>query len=73
MREFDLLKHIYDANTALPGRVVIPPGDDMGAVTVGDVTLLVTVDQVVDGVHVQVDQTPLELVARKANLFFFDL
>lgn len=66
MRELELLSHIYKANPALPGAVSIPPGDDMGAVVVGGVTLLVTVDQVADGVHFELANTPLEKIGRKA-------
>ena len=66
MKEFDLLQHVYRGNAALPGAVVIGPGDDMGAITVGQVTLLVTVDQVADGVHVDVAATAIERVGRKA-------
>lgn len=66
MRELELLSHIYKANPALPGAVTIPPGDDMGAVKVGGVTLLVTVDQVADGVHFELGNTPLKKVGRKA-------
>lgn len=66
MRELELLAHIYKANPALPGAVSIPPGDDMGAVVVGGVTLLVTVDQVADGVHFELGGTPLEKIGRKA-------
>ena len=46
--------------------VTIPPGDDMGAVRIGGAEVLVTVDQVADGVHVDMKSTPLEKVARKA-------
>lgn len=66
MRELDLLSHIYKANPVLPGAVSIPPGDDMGAVVVGGVTLLVTVDQVADGVHFELAYTPLPKIGRKA-------
>jgi len=66
MREFDLLRHIYGKAGSLGDRVTIPPGDDMGAVRVGDVDVLVTVDQVVDGVHVKLANTSLEAVGRKA-------
>ncbi|MBI1336145.1 MAG: thiamine-phosphate kinase [Phycisphaera sp.] len=64
MREFELLRHVYDANARLPGSVVIPPGDDMGAVRFGNNTLLVTVDQLVEGVHFAPD-TPIEKIGRK--------
>ncbi len=66
MRELELLSHIYKANPALPGSVTVPPGDDMGAVVVGGQTMLVTVDQVSDGVHFDLGHTPLEKVGRKA-------
>ena len=66
MRELDLLQHIYAANAALPAGVTIPPGDDMGAVTIGDAQVLITVDQVADGVHFDLKNSPLEKIARKA-------
>ncbi len=49
---------------AFPG-VSIPPGDDMGAVRIGDQVVLVTVDQVVDGVHVDLQRDALAKVGRK--------
>lgn len=80
MRESDLLEHIYAANPDLPARISLPPGDDMGAVRLGNPThplgVLVTVDQVADGVHFCLDVPPppgnavlaadLASVARKA-------
>ncbi|MBB6428451.1 thiamine-phosphate kinase [Algisphaera agarilytica] len=66
MRENDLLQHVYAGNTALPDAVTIPPGDDMGAITFGDRSLLVAVDQVADGVHFDLANTPLAKVGRKA-------
>lgn len=71
MRENDLLQHVYAANAPLkdfprPGAVTIPPGDDMGAIVFGDSTLLVAVDQVADGVHFNLADTPLEKIGRKA-------
>lgn len=66
MRELELLKHIYGANASLPKSVSIPPGDDMGAVRVGDQEVLVTVDQVADGVHFDLAQTPIDKIGRKA-------
>lgn len=65
MREFDLLAEVFKRNVSLPDRVTIPPGDDMGAVRFGDRDLLVTVDQVADGVHVDVANTALDRVGRK--------
>ena len=66
MREFDLLQHIFESNDTLPEHVVIPPGNDMGAITVGDRQVLVTVDQLADEVHVDLAATPIEKVGRKA-------
>ncbi len=66
MRELELLSHIYRSNAALPVGVSIPPGDDMGAVKVGGGAVLVTVDQVADGVHFDLSTDPLEKIGRKA-------
>ncbi len=66
MRELDLLHHIYSGNAQLPARVTIRPGDDMGAAIIGGASVLVTVDQVADGVHFLLASTPLEKIARKA-------
>jgi thiamine-monophosphate kinase len=65
MRENALLAQIYAANRSLPSSVVIPPGDDMGAVRLGGELVLMKVDQVAEGVHFS-PGTPLELIARKA-------
>lgn len=66
MRELDLLSRIYDSAVGLPDRVDIPPGDDMGAVRIGDSRVLVSVDQLADTVHVDLDATSIEKVGRKA-------
>ena len=70
MREQDLLQHVYGANQGLPDRVLIPPGDDMGAIRIGapggQALVLVTVDQVAEGVHFDLGTTGLEKVGRKA-------
>ncbi len=72
MHEFELLKHVYSANAALPRTVSIPPGDDMGGLRLPPVAagsaneILVTVDQILDGVHIDAARTPLEKIARKA-------
>lgn len=66
MRELELLQHVFAGNRLLSERITIPPGDDMGAVRVADCEVLVTVDQVVDGVHVKLAGTELEAVGRKA-------
>jgi thiamine-monophosphate kinase len=66
MREFALLDHVFAHNASLPASVVIPPGDDMGAIAVGRNTVLVTVDQLADGVHVDLAGDSLAHVGRKA-------
>jgi len=66
MREFDLLQHIFDAGTDMPGNVVVPPGDDMAVLEIRGQPLLLAVDQLVDGRHVLLDRTPIDLVGRKA-------
>ncbi|MEM8739746.1 MAG: thiamine-phosphate kinase [Planctomycetota bacterium] len=66
MRENQLLEHIYRANSALPAHVTLPPGDDMGAIDFTGSSLLVAVDQLADGVHIDLAVDPLELVGRKA-------
>jgi thiamine-monophosphate kinase len=66
MREFDLLEHVYARSGGPDERVLIPPGDDMAMVRLGGRELLAAVDQVVDGRHVLLATTPIELVGRKA-------
>ena len=65
MREDALLQHIYGASAA-DARITIPPGDDMGALRIGEQCVLATVDQLADGLHVRLAETPLRDVARKA-------
>jgi len=45
---------------------MIPPGDDMGAITIGGQTVLVAVDQLADQVHFDSTTASLNQVARKA-------
>ncbi len=66
MRELNLLQHIYGSSASLPESVTIGPGDDMGMVHIGGNDVLVTVDQLADGVHFDLAATPLQKVARKA-------
>lgn len=69
MRESDLLDHIYRTTGRMGldfAHVIVGPGDD-GAVIrtpAGD-TLILTVDQLVEGRHYAPD-TPVDLIARKA-------
>jgi thiamine-monophosphate kinase len=66
MREGDLLRRIYAGNSDLPQRVTLPPGDDMGAVRLLGDEVLAAVDQLAESVHVDLSNTPLEKVGRKA-------
>jgi len=66
MRENPLLEHIASASAGLPPGVTIPPGDDMGAITLGEPTLLVTVDQLAAGVHIDLGKNTLQDAGRKA-------
>jgi thiamine-monophosphate kinase len=68
MREFSLLQHIFRSvdHATSWHHVLIGPGDDMALIRLGSRALLVAVDQVVDGRHVRLATTPIELVARKA-------
>jgi thiamine-monophosphate kinase len=66
MRESELLQHVYAPSGAPTPDVPIPPGDDMAMVQFHDRGLLTAVDQVVDGRHVDLERTPLDLVGRKA-------
>lgn len=66
MREFELLRHVFASNARLPVRVTLPPGDDMGQVRLDGRDVLVTVDQVADGVHVDRRTTSLRKIGRKA-------
>ncbi|MAX23239.1 MAG: thiamine-monophosphate kinase [Phycisphaeraceae bacterium] len=66
MREFVLLNNIYQSNNRLPATVTIPPGDDMGAIQIGDDQVLAAVDQLIDQVHVDLHKHTLAQVGRKA-------
>ncbi len=66
--ESQLLRHIYARSAALSAAMgdslELGPGDDCASVRVRDGSLLITVDQLVEGRHYTPD-TPLDLVARK--------
>lgn len=66
MREFGLLSHIYKQSAGSPAHVLIGPGDDMGMVELREIKLLAAVDQIIDGRHFVLLNTPIELVGRKA-------
>ena len=65
MREFHLLQHVFATSTDSEA-VLIGPGDDMAMVRVDESSWLAAVDQLVDGRHVKLETTPVELVGRKA-------
>ena len=66
MRERDLLENIFARNATLPGRITIPPGDDMGAVRINGQDVLVTVDQVIDTIHFNIAHNTMRAIGRKA-------
>jgi thiamine-monophosphate kinase len=65
MHEFDLIREICQSQGSPPAGVLIGPGDDLAEVQVGERYLLLGVDQLVIGRHVDLD-TPPELIGRKA-------
>ncbi|MBK7403574.1 MAG: thiamine-monophosphate kinase [Phycisphaerales bacterium] len=69
MKESDLLAHIFRLSggiNAASGDVLVGPGDDCAVVrTASGDTLLLTVDQLVEGRHFD-PGTPIDLIARKA-------
>ncbi|MGB0766782.1 MAG: thiamine-phosphate kinase [Phycisphaeraceae bacterium] len=66
MREFELIRSIVAYNGDLPEAVSIPPGDDMAALRLGEIELLVAVDQAIEGVHFDRVSASLEQIGRKA-------
>jgi len=66
VKESDLIAAIVAGNAALPGHVLVPPGDDMAVLRLGGAEVLVAVDQVIDGVHFDLNTTPVENAGRKA-------
>ncbi len=68
LSESDLHRHFGRRGRDLPGRVLIPPGDDMAMLGIDSTDrLLVAADQVVIGRHVRSDEAP-EAIGRKAVL-----
>ncbi|MHC4562851.1 MAG: thiamine-phosphate kinase [Planctomycetota bacterium] len=65
MKEFELVEWICRQGADLPAEWV-GPGDDCAVVTVGDGRVLVTTDQVLDGVHLHVTKTGPKAAGRKA-------
>lgn len=68
LSESDLHRHFGRRGRDLPGRVLLPPGDDMAMLGLDSMErLLVAADQVVIGRHVRVDEAP-DVIGRKAVL-----
>ena len=51
MREFEFIEWVRSQALADPERVEVGPGDDCAVIALGDEKLLLTADQVLDGVH----------------------
>ena len=66
VRESTLLEYICGHDRSWPPDVAIPPGDDLALVRIGDADVLMGTDQVADGIHFDLTDCPLALVARKA-------
>jgi len=68
MREFALLHRVFARNAELPSSVVIPPGDDMALVSLGDQTrVLIAADSAIEGRHTPFGCDPY-MIGRKAML-----
>ena len=66
VKESDLIQSILACNEKLPPHVLVPPGDDMALVSIAGADVLIAVDQVIDGVHLDLRTTPIEKAGRKA-------
>jgi thiamine-monophosphate kinase len=66
MNESDFLSWIYSRSDFDPDKVPVGPGDDMAVVDFPRDRLLVTVDQVLDGVHFELARHGAEAAGRKA-------
>jgi len=66
MREFDFIHWIRGVTQLDPAVVPVGPGDDCAVVMCGGERLMVTVDQVLDGVHVRLAECGPAAVGRKA-------
>lgn len=68
MREFDFLARVFAANHLLPKRVLVPPGDDMAVVDLGNGQgVLLAADSAIEGRHAPWGCDPF-LLGRKAVL-----
>lgn len=66
MRESSFIEWIRSQSAFDPARVPVGPGDDMAVVTCGGERVLVTTDQVLDGVHFVLSEHGPRAAGRKA-------
>jgi len=66
MREHDLINWICSQAPLDPSVVPVGPGDDCAVIRLGDERVLVTIDQVLDGVHFDLARDGGEAAGRKA-------
>ena len=66
VNESDVLAVIREQVCTSDPRVLLGPGDDLAQVAVGEGSLLVGVDQVIDGLHVQADRVAWDRIGGKA-------
>ncbi|MCE5277619.1 MAG: thiamine-phosphate kinase [Planctomycetaceae bacterium] len=66
MRELDFIEWIYGRSRFDSGVVPVGPGDDCAVVKIGGHDVLITVDQVLDGVHFMLDRDGPMAAGRKA-------
>jgi thiamine-monophosphate kinase len=66
MRESDFLSWVADQPLRCAGHVQVGPGDDCAVLTVGGERMIVTTDQVLDGVHIVVRDVGHAAAGRKA-------
>ena len=65
MRESDFLDWIEKQSRFDPSKVPVGPGDDMAVITLGRERVLVAVDQVLDGVHFDLERDGPKAAGRK--------
>jgi thiamine-monophosphate kinase len=66
MRELDFIRWITSQEGFDPSAVPVGPGDDAAVVRCGDSRIVVTADQVIDGVHARLADCGPEALGRKA-------
>ena len=66
MREFDFIQWIREQARFNPSLVEVGPGDDCAVLNLGGEKLLLTTDQVLDGVHFSLEDDGPEAAGRKA-------